>query len=97
MMLPDDSSQIPWFHQTAIWIQRNSMRSGQPGVNAQEYSSLKFTLPSLEEQQKIASFLSSLDNKIEALNKQISMTQQFKKGLLQQMFVYMVLVFALGV
>ena len=43
--------------------------------------------PSFKEQQKIASFLSSFDNKIEITSTQLEKTREFKKGLLQQMFV----------
>ena len=50
---------------------------------------LKFEplLPSLKEQTKIANFLTSVDTKIEQIGKQLENTKQYKKALLQQMFV----------
>ena len=48
---------------------------------------IKFSLPTLSEQQKIANFLSSIDTKIEQAGKQLDESKQFKKALLQQMFV----------
>lgn len=45
------------------------------------------SFPHPDEQQKIADFLSSIDNKIDATQSQIDQMTQFKKGLLQQMFV----------
>ena len=48
---------------------------------------IKLKKPFIEEQQKIANFLSSLDSKIDSVSIQIKNTKAFKKGLLQQMFV----------
>lgn len=48
---------------------------------------LEIDVPVIEEQTKIANFLSDIDIKIEALNTKIENSKSFKKGLLQQMFV----------
>lgn len=51
------------------------------------FSQIKIQLPSLPEQAKIANILSALDNKLKQVDQQIELTKQYKKGLLQQMFV----------
>jgi type I restriction enzyme, S subunit len=56
-------------------------------INNNDLKKFKFLFPSKKEQQKIASFLSSIDNKIEITSTQLEKTREFKKGLLQQMFV----------
>jgi len=49
---------------------------------------IKISIPSsINEQTKIANFLSSVDSKIEQVGKQLDESKQFKKALLQQMFV----------
>lgn len=48
---------------------------------------VELNLPCLEEQTKIANFLSAIDQKIEVVAQQIEQAKQWKKGLLQQMFV----------
>ena len=48
---------------------------------------LSLALPTVDEQTKIADFLSSLDRKIESFATKITGNQSFKKGLLQKMFV----------
>jgi type I restriction enzyme S subunit len=58
-----------------------------PYIVMSTLSEMTINLPTLTEQQKIANFLTNLDNKIEAVQIQISESKTFKKGLLQQMFV----------
>lgn len=68
------------------WVKIYSMRSGQPGINAEEYKEFEFAIPSLEEQTKIADFLSSVDEKISLLNQQYDLLWQYKKGMMQKIF-----------
>ena len=58
-----------------------------PIINKTEFSKFLLPIPSFPEQTKIANFLTALDRKIESVSQQITHTQAFKKGLLQQMFV----------
>ena len=57
------------------------------GISKTNIEQIKFQLPHPDEQQKIADFLSAIDAKITAVSDQITQMQDFKKGLLQQMFV----------
>ena len=57
------------------------------GISKPNLSNLAVQLPHLDEQRKIAGFLSALDDKIAAVAVEIAAMQTFKKGLLQQMFV----------
>ena len=52
-----------------------------------EYQWQVLPLPCIEEQEKIAAFLSTFDKKIETVGRQLTEVENFKKGLLQQMFV----------
>lgn len=56
-------------------------------INNQKVLIDSIDFPCLKEQQKIAQFLQSIDKKIDEVAQQVEQTKQFKKGLLQQMFV----------
>jgi len=58
-----------------------------PILNKTDFSRLTFNVPVIEEQTKIANFLSNIDNIIEKESKKLEELKQWKKGLLQQMFV----------
>ncbi|WP_431028632.1 restriction endonuclease subunit S [Lysinibacillus sp. LZ02] len=63
----------------------NSARTGIPKVNKQEMDSYKFILPTIEEQQKISSILSTVDEQIDETQQLIVKTKELKKGLMQQL------------
>ncbi len=58
-----------------------------PIINKTEFSKFKIQLPSIEEQQKIATFLTALDARITAETTRLTSAKEWKKGLLQRMFV----------
>ena len=56
-------------------------------LNKQLFDEITISIPSLKEQQKIGNMLTLIDKKITETSKQIDESKEFKKGLLQQMFV----------
>ena len=73
------------------WIAANSMRTGQPGINGNEYEEYTFYLPhkndkpDVVEQRRIAKILSGIDKKIEAEEKVLEKYIQIKKGLMEKL------------
>ena len=61
--------------------------SAQPNISSKDIEKLKIKLSSLPEQQKIASFLSAIDKKIELIKSRFENLKKYKKGLFQKMFV----------
>ena len=69
------------------FIKVTSMRSGQPGVNAQEYAQYEIMVPSKLEQDKISSYLKKLDNLITLHQRKLEKLKNIKKSMLEKMFV----------
>ena len=67
------------------WVNIMSARSGQPGINSQEYSTYKLFLPTIEEQQKVSAFINLLDKRIEAQNKIIEDLKKLKVAICNQL------------
>lgn len=88
------TGEVPYFVYTQTltkqyqkWVTKTSMRSGQPGINAEEYKLYPICLPpTIQEQQKIASCLSSLDEVIAAHSQKLKLLKDHKKGLMQNLF-----------
>ena len=62
------------------------MRSGQPGVNAQEYSQFEIMAPSKPEQDKIACYFRNLDNLITLHQSKYDKLLALKRSMLEKMF-----------
>jgi type I restriction enzyme S subunit len=73
---------------SGIW-ERFVTAAGNGSVRVRIYFSdlghLKFKLPSLAEQRRIASFLNAADIEIELLRNQLEAIKQQKKGLMQKL------------
>ena len=71
--------------QRSIWRLVNA--SSQPNIGMGDIGKLVFSFPSRSEQDEIARALSLVDAKIVSASKSIEKAQEFKRGLLQKMFV----------
>jgi type I restriction enzyme S subunit len=67
--------------------QEGARNHGLLNIGVNDFLNIEIKIPTHLEQQKIASYLSSIDVKIASVSQQIKKTKVFKKGLLQQMFV----------
>jgi type I restriction enzyme S subunit len=66
------------------WVTVMSMRSGQPGINGNEYAQLHISLPpTLEEQKAIAQIFSDMDTEIAALEQKCDKYKAIKQGMMQ--------------
>lgn len=73
-----------------LHFEKYKVGSTIPHIYYKDFSKEKVFIPSIEEQEKIASFLSCIDKKLDLTQNQITEMEKFKKGLLQEMFVYLI-------
>ena len=67
-------------------VMARSTGTSYPAINSTDLSKIKLNLPTKPEQQKIAAFLTAVDNKIEQLSTKQVLLGEYKKGLMQQIF-----------
>ena len=72
-------------HRYKKWVSIMSMRSGQPGINSQEYASYKFWKPCKDEQDKISALISLLDTRIQTQKKIIEKYESLIRGLCEKL------------
>lgn len=65
----------------------SAIGSTQKALTIVELNKLKYEFPSLKEQRKIAKFLNGLESKVMKEQEKLDFLNEYKKGLLQQMFV----------
>ena len=58
----------------------------QPNVSSKEIESFIIVLPTKKEQQKIAAFLSAVDQRIHHLTRKKELLEEYKKGVMQKIF-----------
>jgi type I restriction enzyme S subunit len=85
----DENNQFIYYylHLSKGKIIQTYLQGGQGNLSGDIVKALAISIPARDEQQKIANFLSAIDNKINHTHSQLQQTQLYKKGLLQQMFI----------
>lgn len=85
--IPKGKDNVDFFaeciNNTKIFIES----TGVPQLTSPQLGSIIVKVPSIEEQDKIAEVLSAFDKKIEIEQEILSNMQEFKRGLLQKMFI----------
>jgi type I restriction enzyme S subunit len=61
-------------------------QNAQKNINLQVLRPYTFALPPLKEQQKIAAILTTMDDKLDVIARQIAASQSLKQGLMQSLF-----------
>lgn len=84
---------LEYFFESYVWhdyiksVSNSGARHDRMNITNQNFFDMPILYPCIEEQAKIANFLSAIDQKIDNVAAQIDQAKEWKKGLLQQMFV----------
>lgn len=73
-------------HRYWRWVSIMSARSGQPGINSQEYASFPIFTTTLIEENKISTLLSLIDERIATQNKIIEDLKKLKSAISKHLF-----------
>ena len=69
------------------WVLLESVRSGQPGINAEQYRRYRFKLPPLKIQTQISEIAQKIDGQINRENQCLRLLHKLRDGMLQQLFI----------
>lgn len=86
----DDKLDMMFFHQYMFivdeWCKRNTNFGGLLSVNMSAFKKLRVPVPSIQEQKRIADFLTSLDILLAGTKAKLEQLIDHKKGLMQKLF-----------
>ncbi len=82
-----DNKYLFYVLKTLDWNTQTDQTVRGITLNKKKLKNIRIPLPPIEQQQKIAQFLSTIDLKINQMANQIKLFERFKKGLMQQLFV----------
>ena len=84
---------LEYFFDSNFWhdyvksVANSGARHDRMNITNKDFFEMPVLYPCLEEQTKIANFLSAIDQKMDVVSEQLTQAKTWKKGLLQQMFV----------
>lgn len=90
-LIPSNDFDNEYIYYVLLWstprIKATSSDAAFSIINKTEFSKITISVPNKPEQQKIADFLTSIDDKIDLTERELEQAKKFKSSLLQQMFV----------
>lgn len=88
VVVPNNYCHVGWLYQKLklMNLNRYSESSAQPGLSVGKLKKITINVPTLQEQKKIAEFLSKVDEKIASQSKKIEELEKLKRGFMQKIF-----------